>query len=155
MSRDLGREVPGSERLHARNLWADYPLFCLFFSSFFQCFANVSCTFWISGLFYSVAGPRGRNHNVHFIRVARLQNEVGTKYFSRHNIFSRKMLPFFPEIVEPLFCGSEKIPQNSRQKIPQNFPPKKSPKKSPTSFCRSAGRTFHGLRPLESLSLFF
>ena len=47
-------------------------------------------------------------------RVARQQNEVGTKYFFRDTIFSRKMLRFFfPKMFEP--CGSEKIPQNSRQ----------------------------------------
>ena len=39
-------------------------------------------------------------------------------------IFSRKMSEISPEIFEPLFCGSGKIPLNS-----------------PTSFCRSARRT--------------
>ena len=44
-----------------------------------------------------------------------------------------------PEILEPLFCGSEKTPK-IRTKFPAKFPPKNQ-KNSPTSFCRSAGRT--------------
>ena len=35
-------------------------------------------------------------------------------YFFELRIFLRKILRNFPEMFEPLFCGSEKIPQNSR-----------------------------------------
>ena len=70
------------------------------------------------------------------VRLARLQNKVGTKYFfSRHEFSHEKCSEIFLEIFEPLLCGSEKIPQNSRQiSLP------KIKKKTPTSFCRSAGR---------------
>ena len=51
------------------------------------------------------------------IRVARLQNEVGTKcFFSRHGFSHEKCSEFFLPKNEPLFCASEKIPQNSRRK---------------------------------------
>ena len=50
------------------------------------------------------------------IKVARLQSEFGTKDFFEPRIFLRKMLRYFrPEIFEPLFCGSEKSPENSLQ----------------------------------------
>ena len=57
------------------------------------------------------------------VRVAHLQSEVCTKYFFQARIFSREMLRNFPENFEPLFCGSEKIPQNSRQVPAKKFPP--------------------------------
>ena len=46
-----------------------------------------------------------------------------------------------PRNFGALFGGSEKIPQNSRQ-ISHNISLPKILKKSPTSFCRSAGRSF-------------
>ena len=49
------------------------------------------------------------------LRVARLQNGVGTKDFFEARFFSRKSSEIFPEMFVPLFCGSEKIPQSSRQ----------------------------------------
>ena len=53
---------------------------------------------------------------VAFIRVARLQNEVGTKYFFRGTIFLSKNAPkFSPERFEPVFMGLKKIPQNPRE----------------------------------------
>ena len=48
------------------------------------------------------------------VRVARL-NKVGMKEFFEVRIFSGKIFRNFPEYVEPLFCGSEEIPQNSRR----------------------------------------
>ena len=75
------------------------------------------------------------------IRVARLQNEVCTKdFFRATGISHEKCSEVFPENFEPLFSGSEKIPQNSRQTSRQISLPKIK-KNSPTSFCRSAGRT--------------
>ena len=44
------------------------------------------------------------------VKVARLQSEFCTKDFSRE-----KCSELFSEIFEPLFCGSEKIPENSLQ----------------------------------------
>ena len=90
-------------------------------------------------------GRRGLSKSP-FLWVARLQNEVGTKeYFcSRHEFSHRKCSEIFPEILEPLFCVSEKDPAN----FPPDFPAKNQ-KISPTNFCRSAGRTF--LEILENL----
>ena len=80
---------------------------------------------------------RGNQPLGSFVRVARLQNEVGTNAFcSRHEFSSKKCSDVFPENVEPLFCGSEKNPE----KFLQNFP--QSVKNSPTSFCKRAGRIF-------------
>ena len=64
------------------------------------------------------------------------------KIFFELRIFLRKMPEISPEIFEPLFCGSEKIPQNSRQISHQisQISLRKIKKNSPTSFCRSAGR---------------
>ena len=48
--------------------------------------------------------------------MACLQNEVGTKdFFLRHEFSHEKCSESFPETIEPLFCGSKKIPQNSHQ----------------------------------------
>ena len=56
--------------------------------------------------------------------MARLQNEVGTTYFfSSHDFFSRQCSEIFPEMFEPLFCGSEKS-----RKIPAKCPSQKSTK---------------------------
>ena len=57
----------------------------------------------------------GANQIAH--RVARLQNEVCTKEFFELRNSSREMLRNFPEMFEPLLCGSEKI-----RKIPAKFP---------------------------------
>ena len=72
----------------------------------------------------------------------------GTKDFFGAANFLTKMLRNFPEIFEPLFCGFEKIPQNSRQ-ISHEISLPKIKSKSPTSFCKGAGRTNHtmGLPP--------
>ena len=44
------------------------------------------------------------------------RTEVCTKdFFSRHEISHGKCSEISPEIVETLVCGSEKIPENSRQ----------------------------------------
>ena len=70
------------------------------------------------------------------IGVARLRNEAGRIDFFEARNFSRKMLRNFPDYLG-LCCGSAKIPQNSRKiSLPQTF------QKSPTSFCRSAGRSW-------------
>ena len=55
----------------------------------------------------------------HFLRVARLQNEVGTKDFFEARIFSQKMLRDSPQIFEPCFMGLKKS-----RKIPAKFPAK-------------------------------
>ena len=74
------------------------------------------------------------------VRVARLQNEVGTKdFFGGLRIFSRKMLRNSPRNFWSLISWVRKIPQNSRQISRQISLPKI--KKNPlTSFCRSARR---------------
>ena len=88
----------------------------------------------------------------------KMQNKLGwhvcrTKsarnLFFQLRIFSRKMLRFFPEIFEPLFCGSEKNPRKIPAKIPTKFPSQiKNQKNSPTRLCRSAGgRTSETPRP--------
>ena len=53
--------------------------------------------------------------------------KIVTKYLFELRIFLRKMLRYFPRIVEPLFCGSEKILKNPAI-FPPNFPAKKSKK---------------------------
>ena len=68
---------------------------------------------------------RRRQHTLH-IRVARLQNEVGTRYFFRAQNFSRKLLRNFPRSVWAFISWSEKILQNSRQVFPAKFLCKKS-----------------------------
>ena len=78
--------------------------------------------------------------------VACLQNEFCTKDFflASYEFSYEKCSEIFPEIFEPLFCGSEKIRENSLQishSIIQ-ISLRKIQKNSPTSFCRSAGRTF-------------
>ena len=62
--------------------------------------------------------------------MARLQNEVGTKYFFRG--FHRNVLGLY-------FVGPKKIPQNSRQ-IFRKISLPKIKNDSPTSFCSGAGR---------------
>ena len=55
------------------------------------------------------------------------RTKLARKIFSRR-IFSRKMLRSLPEFFEPLFCGSEKFPQNSHQISQRLFPSPKSKK---------------------------
>ena len=72
--------------------------------------------------------------------VKPLSRSEGQKLsLSKARFFSRKMLRKFPNFLS-LYCGSEKIPQNSRQTSRKISFPKIILKKSPTSFCRSAGR---------------
>ena len=59
----------------------------------------------------------------HFVKVARLQSEFCTKdFFSSHEFSYEKCSEIFPEIFEPLFCGSEKIPGKFPPNVPLNFP---------------------------------
>ena len=69
------------------------------------------------------------------LRVARLQNEVGTKDFLRHEFSHEKCSEIFPKFFEPYSAG-----QKNPAKFPPNFPPQNQ-KKAPTSFSRSARRT--------------
>ena len=75
-----------------------------------------------------------------FLRVARLQNEVGMKSFFRGATFhdEKKIPRNFSRNFEPSLCGSVKS-----HKIPAKLPAKCpcQNKNSLTSFCRSAGRT--------------
>ena len=73
----------------------------------------------------------------HFCRTKLARNI----YFEAR-IFARRCFEIFPEMFEPLFCGSEKILQNSRE-ISCKISLPEIKKKSPTSFCRSAGRSFY------------
>ena len=82
------------------------------------------------------------------VTVARLQNEVGTKYFSRHKYSDEKCSEISHKAFEPLFCGSEKVPQNSPQISCQISLPKIR-EYSLTSFCRRARRKTDAL--LETL----
>ena len=52
-------------------------------------------------------------------------------FFSSHEFSYEKCSEIFPEIFEPLFCGSEKIPGKFPPNFPQNFPnfPAKNQKK--------------------------
>ena len=81
-------------------------------------------------------GPQnyGRKFYGHhaFFKVARLQSEFCTKdLFSSHEFSYEKCSEIFPEIFEPLFCGSEKIPGKFPPNLPLNFPnfPAKNQKK--------------------------
>ena len=49
------------------------------------------------------------------VKVALLQSEFYAKDFFELRIFIRKCSEILPEYFEPLFCGSEKISQTSRQ----------------------------------------
>ena len=73
--------------------------------------------------------------------MARLQNEVGAKYFFGATNFLTKNAPkISPIFLSLLMLWVRKLPQNSRQNSRQISLPKLK-NKSPTSFCRSAGRT--------------
>ena len=64
------------------------------------------------------------------VKVARLQSEFWRQIFFPSYEFSfEKFSEIFPEIVVPLFCGSEKSPA----KVPPNLPPN-SPVKNQTSY---------------------
>ena len=75
------------------------------------------------------------------VKVARVN--FAQQIFFEPRISYEKCSEIFPEIFEPLFCGSEKIPGKFSLNFPLNFPnfPAEDQKKAPTSFCRSAGRT--------------
>ena len=73
-----------------------------------------------------------------FVRAARLQNEVGTKYSFGVLSFLGKDAPKFRQISWPLSCGSGKKLPNS----PEDQTCSKR-KYSPTNFCRGAGRSFY------------
>ena len=65
-------------------------------------------------------------------KVARLQSEFYTKdFFLSHEFSYEKCSEIFPEILEPLFCGSDKIPGKFPPNFPLNFPnfPAKNQKK--------------------------
>ena len=53
------------------------------------------------------------------------------RFFSSREFSYEKCSEIFPEIFEPLFCGSEKIPGKFPPNFPQNFPnfPAKNQKK--------------------------
>ena len=73
--------------------------------------------------------------------MARLQSEfLPERIFGGYEFSHEKCSEVFPENVEPLFCGSKKIPRNSRQ-ISHEISVPKIKKNSPMSFCRGAGRT--------------
>ena len=65
-----------------------------------------------------------------FIKVARLQSEFCTKdfFFSSYEFSHEKCSEISPEMFEPLFCGSAKIPQNCRQISCKIFPPQNQKK---------------------------
>ena len=75
---------------------------------------------------------------VHFIRVARLQNEVGTKDFFRGTNFLTKNAPKFSPIFLSLYFMGRKKSRKIPAKFPTKFPSPKSKKNSPTSFCRGS-----------------
>ena len=79
----------------------------------------------------------------HWVRVARLQNEVGTKYRLRRGT---NFLPKNARTFAPKFLSLYLVDPKKCRKVPaifaaNHFPPKKNLKNSPTSFHRSAGRT--------------
>ena len=51
------------------------------------------------------------------------RTKLARKIFSRHEFSHEKCSEFCPEIFEPLFCGSEKIPTKFPPNFPPNFPP--------------------------------
>ena len=70
------------------------------------------------------------------------------KVFGSCEFSYKRCSEMFPEICEPLFCGPEKKRAKFPTKCPAKCPCEKS-KSSPTSFWRSAGRTFGMLRNFE------
>ena len=76
------------------------------------------------------------------VMVARLQKEVGTKYFFRGTNFLEKCSDMFPPFFWAFVLWVRKIPAKFPPNFLPNFPPKNRKKKSPTSFCRSAARIY-------------
>ena len=123
-----------------------------------ECLSQASCIFWIwelgwpgSNEFFQGVPELNpffcSNDSIAFwatkqvLRVARLQNEVGTKDFFRGRNFLTKNAPkLVPEILSRYFVGPKKC-RKIPTKFPAKFPSQNSKKKSPTSFCRSAWRT--------------
>ena len=69
------------------------------------------------------------------------ERSLHERFFRATKFLTKNALKFSPIFFEPLFCGSKKLPQNSRQiSCPITLP--KMKRKSPTSFCRTAGRNF-------------
>ena len=88
------------------------------------------------------------------LKVARLQSEFCTKDFFRATNFRTKNAPkFSPKFLSLCSVGQKKSTENSLQISHKNFQIslRKIKKKSPTSFCRSAGRTF--TMPYSCLSI--
>ena len=63
------------------------------------------------------------------------RTKLARMMFSRHEFSHEKRPEISPEMFEPLFCGSEKIPaklppdfRKNPAKFPQNFPPNSLPK---------------------------
>ena len=83
-------------------------------------------------------------------RVARLQNEVGTKCcFVELRMFYEDRSDILPKIVEPLFLWVRELPQTSHH-ISREIPAKIK-KVSPTSFCRLAGELFCAMRLVQKI----
>ena len=62
-----------------------------------------------------LTAKRNADYEVECIKVARLQSEFCTIFVFELRVSYEKRSEMFPEIFEPLFCGWEKILQNSRQ----------------------------------------
>ena len=73
------------------------------------------------------------------VRVARLQNEVGTNYFFPGMNFLTKNAPKFSPNILSLYLARPKRSRKFQPNFPQYFPAKYQ-KKSLTSFCRRSGR---------------
>ena len=85
------------------------------------------------------------------VRVARLQNEVGTKYFFRGTTFLTKTAPDF----SPKFLSLYSVGQKKSRLISRQISVPKIKKKSPKSFCRIARRRNWGQRGESPKTLFF
>ena len=91
------------------------------------------------------AGAQGEK--VDMLKVARLQNEVGTKYFFELQVFLRNMLRNCPRNIRTLIWWA---PPQKKGKIPTNVskhekcPCTISKNNLLTTFCRSAGRRYSG-----------
>ena len=75
------------------------------------------------------------------------------RFFSSHEFSYEKCSEIFPEIFEPLFCGSEKIPGKFPPNFPLNFPnfPAKNQKKiHRRASAGSQGEELWGLREVPS-----
>ena len=76
-----------------------------------------------------------------FVRVARLQNEVGTKDFFEARIFSRKMLCNFPRNFWAFILWVQTNLAKFQPKFPANFPPKNQ-KNHRRAFAGAQGEQF-------------